>query len=31
MRTLLVVIAAVTLVGGVAWAVGAQTTEGVTP
>ena len=31
MRTLVVVIAAVTLVAGVAWAVGAQTTEGVTP
>jgi hypothetical protein len=31
MRALVVAIAAVTLVGGVAWAVGAQTTEGVTP
>src|SRR5512132_819668 len=31
MRTLVVAIAAVTLVGGVARAVGAQTTEGVTP
>ena len=31
MRRLVVVIAAVTVVGGVAWAVGAQTTGGVTP